>query len=879
MKLFRSRRRREEELEEEIQSHLRMAEQDRMDRGEGGDRAKYSARREFGSCDLVKESVRQAWGRVWLDRLLQDLRYGFRMIRKNPGFSAAVIITLALGIGANTAIFHVLDTVDLRPLPVRNPDELVLLNALQDGSKLQVLSYPIVREMNAQQHVVQGIFASGGLEVVSGGIDGRIFNERVEGSYATGNYFRLLGADARLGRTFSESDDQPLAAPVAVISDRFWRREFGAGAAAIGRTFVINGANLQVIGVMPHDFFGETVGEFPDFWVPVNLAPQLKSKWNLEPSYAWLAPMARLRSDISRPAAQAALSILFDQLHDLTGHLKGASNFLLELKPIGHGKNRLEEFSKPLWLLMATAGFVILIACSNLASLFLARSAARTHEIGVRLATGASRSRLVRQLMTESLLLSSIGGVLGFAVGIWGARGLCTLVTSGKTLRVAANPDWRVGVFTALVTIGAACLFGLAPALSTARLQLNTALQKNSRIQTGGFEHRRAKAFVIAQLAISLILIAGASLLMRSFWNVLDQDWGYRQDGILVLDFAFDEPSFKAVLSPVFRETLLERLNAIHGVRSAAAAFEGPLRGVEQPGLVALPDRPSRETDQLKFSRVSPHIFETLDIHILAGRPITSQDTEQSQQVAVISQTAARKLFGAANPIGKFFVEEKQFRTESAIRIVGVFKDLHLVDPHEPFSALIFRPISQRPRFSSTPLWYIRTESDPARVMQAVRTTVRQMNWNASIRNLQPWSQMILSKIRKERMLAWIAGAFGSLALVLSCIGVFGVVSFGVQRRTREIGIRLALGATSGRVKHLLLREAATLLAISIVIGGAGTFMMVRWISSMLFGLTPYDPWMLMIAVLLLSGIAILSAYLPAHRAAHIDPINSLRQE
>ncbi len=877
MPLFPIRSRKEKELEEEIQSHLRMAEQDRIDRGENPEKAKYAALREFGNVDMVKETMRNMWGRIWLDKLTQDLRYGLRMIRRNPAFSAAVIITLALGIGANTAIFHVLDTVDLRPLPVRNPDELVLLNALQDGSQLPVLSYPIVREMNEKQNVVEGIFASGTFEVVSGGVDGRILSERVEGSLATGNYFRLLGANARLGRTFSEADDQPSAAPVAVISDRFWRREFGASAAAIGRTFVINGANLTVIGVMPPGFFGETVGEFPDFWVPVNLAPQLKSKWNLEPSYAWLSPMARLRPGISRSAAQAALSLLYDQLHNLTMHVKGASNFRLELKPIGHGQNRLEEFAKPLWLLMATAGFVILIACSNLASLFLARSAARTHEIGVRLATGASRSRLVCQLMTESLLLSSMGGVLGFAVGIWGSRGLCELVTFGQTLRISTNPDWRIAVFTALVTIGAACLFGLAPALSTSRLQPSTALQANSRIQTGEAEHRRAKVCVIAQLSISLILIAGASLLVRSFWNVLNHDWGYRRDGILVLDFAFDEATFKAVLSPVFRETLLQRLSAIHGVRSAAAAFEGPLRGVDQLGLVAMSDRPSHPTDQFKFSRISPHFFETLDIRIISGRPITSQDTEQSQQVAVISQTAARKLFGAANPVGRFFSDEKHFQAESAIEIVGVCKDLHLVDPHEPFKALIFRPVVQRPRFSSLPLWYIRTEGDPARVVREIRAVVRQMNWNANIRCLQFWSDIILSKVRKERILAWIAGAFGALGLALSCVGVFGVVSFGVQRRTREIGIRLALGATSGRIKSFLLRETASLLGISVAIGGMATFVMVRWMRSVLFGLNPHDPAMLMTAVLLLSGVAILGAYLPARRAASIDPVNTLR--
>jgi predicted permease len=465
MNFIRSRGRREEDLEQEIQDHLRRAERDRIDRGQDPEQARFAVRREFGNVDMVKESVRRAWGHVWLDRLLQDIRYGMRMIRRNPGFSAAVLITLALGIGANTAIFNILDTVDLRPLPVRNPQELVLLKPLQNGSEVPVLSYPIIREMNSKQNMVQGIFASGSLDILSARVDGRDPIESVDGRLVTGNYFRLLGADARLGRGLADGDAQPSAAGVAVVSDRFWRREFGGRADAIGRSLIINGALLSVVGVMPPEFFGETIGKAPDFWAPMNMAVRLRTEWSLSPGVGWLSPMARLRPDVSPQAAQAALSALYGELHHLTLSIRGATNFRIELDPISQGQNQLEEFTKPLRLLMATAGLVILIACCNLASLFLARSAARTHEIGVRVATGASRGRLVRQLMTESLLFSAVGGATGFAIGVWGSRGLALLATAGRPLRISTNLDWRIAAFTALMTIAAACLFGLAPAL------------------------------------------------------------------------------------------------------------------------------------------------------------------------------------------------------------------------------------------------------------------------------------------------------------------------------------------------------------------------------------------------------------------------------
>jgi predicted permease len=875
VKFIRWRGRREEELEEEIRSHLRMAEQDRIGCGESPEQAGFAVRREFGNVDMVKETVRNIWGWIWLDRMVQDLRYGLRMIRRNPGFSAAVVVTLMLGIGANISIFYVLNAVDLRPLPVRNPEELVQVQGLQNGAPEMIFDYSLYREINSNQNVVEGIFASAFMFIHDANINGRSLTDRVQGRFVTGNYFKVLGTRAQIGRTSTDSDDQPSAAPVAVISDRFWKKEFGASADAIGRIITINNMmSATVVGVAPPEFFGEVIGNIPDFWIPISAAPPQSQ---LIVALSLIEPLARLRPDVPREKAQAGLNVICSHWLDQNKNRSSVKNFRVALKPLGHGKSRLNEFLGPLWLLMAIAGFVILIACCNLASLFLARAAARAHEVGVRMAIGASRIRMVRQLMTESLLLAGFGGVLGFSIGIWGSRGLIALASSGDELRLSANLDWRVLSFALFITIAAACLFGLAPAFFTSRAQLNTALQANRRSHTGITEHRAARAFIIAQLSISLVLIAGASLLVRSFWNIFYQDWGYRRDHILVMDFAGDPQTIGIGISPAFREALQQRLSAIPGVISAAFASEGPLGGLVNEGEVVSPARPSQESYHAQFIQVSSRYFETMDIPIIAGRPITEKDMKASQPVAVISQTAARKLFGAANPVGSYFIA-KTFKAKSAIQIVGVAHDVRY-HPRDSYGVVIFWPVGQGQYTNPSPPWFIRTQGDPMRLIQAIRLAVHEVNPNMRIGNLLSWKQLILSNVRHERMLAWIAGGLGLLALVLACVGLYGVISFGVQRRTQEIGIRLALGATRSQVCNFLLRDAILLLAAGIAIGGAGAFVLVRWIRSALFGLTPHDPAMMITAVLLLCLVAIAGAYLPALRAANLDPTEALRQE
>lgn len=504
----------------------------------------------------------------------------------------------------------------------------------------------------------------------------------------------------------------------------------------------------------------------------------------------FLEPLARLHPGVSREKVQAEFSLLCNQWLDRNQHQSNMKDFRIELKPLGRGKNRLTEFRAPLWLLMAIAGFVILIACSNLASLFLSRAAARAHEVGVRSALGASRTRLVRQLMTESLLLAGLGGVLGFTIGTWGSRGLIALAAPENVVRISTNLDWRVVVFAFSLIVASALLSGLAPALSTSRTHLNAALQTNRRSHTAGSEHRAAKAFIVAQLSVSLVLIAGASLLVRSFWNIYYQDWGYRRDRVLVMDLAFDPQTLAIGMSPTFRETLQQRLSALPGVISATFASEWPLGDLLGAGEVALPDQQQR-SERAQFIQVSSHYFNTMDIPIVAGRPITEDDIRAARPVAVITQTAARRLFNSDSPVGSY-LQVKNMGARSIIQIVGVAHDVRY-RPREPAGVLVFWPIGQADYTNPSPSWFIRTEGDPAPLIQTIRPAVQEVDPRMRVGNVTPWRQVILSNIRHERMLAWIAGGLGMLALVLACVGLT-IRGHLIRRPTAHTGNRNPVG-------------------------------------------------------------------------------------
>ncbi len=862
-----TRRRDDARIREEIAAHLDLLAAEYRRHGMPPDEARRAAQRAFGGAAQTAEEWRECRGLPFLETLARDLQYAWRQLRASPGFASAAVLTLALGIGANVAIFRVLDAVVLRSLPVRDPQHLVLVQGLHNGKGLS-FSYPVYSDMAARQNAVNGMFAVCDFPVRDASLSGRL---------VSGAYFRVLGVDARLGRTITEDDDRPAAAPIAVISHALWQRAYGGSPDVLGRTLRVNNAMVTIIGVAPPEFFGERVGTAPDVWLPMSLAPRVFVDFLNSPAMWLLSVMARLRDDIPLPRAEASLSVLYRQLRENNLHSPGANEYRIELAPGSQGIRDLQtQFSTPLAVLMGLVGLVLLIACSNVANLLLARGAARAHEIGVRLALGAARPRLIRQLLTESFVLAGMGTVLGLALAVWGSHQLVALASAGQQWRLAMDSGRRLLGFAAAASLLATCFFGLAPALAATRFDIHSALQAGARGQAGGRQRQSpARVFIVAQVAVSLTLLGGASLLVRSFWNLIHQDFGYRHEDVLFVQVPFTLVAERR--APSLVRPLFERMNALPGIHSAALASTGPFGDFQKTGMIALPERLPQEGDAVRYTSVSARYFETLGIPIIAGRSITEDDRAGSARVAVISGTAARRLFGTANGIGRVFTDGLRFDAQHTIQIVGVARDLRFANPREPFGMIVYQPLAQVPAPLSSIV--MRTAGDPEAFIGPVRKAIREAAPNLRIGPIQPLDELIGSRLRQERMMALLSGTFGLLALVLASVGLYGVVAYGVERRTQEIGIRLALGATERQVSGLLLRELVPVLAMGLALGEAATWVLSRWVRAMLFGLTPHDPAMLAAAAALLGLVAAVAGYLPARRAAHLDPMFALRRE
>jgi predicted permease len=868
----------ESELEDELGFHAEQLAEDNMRAGMSAAEARRQARIALGGLEQIKEECYDALFVRLLRDLLQDVRYGMRQLRRMPSFTAAAVLTLALGIGANTAIFQLLDLIVLRPLPVREPNQLIRLQGYQNGQR-QGFTYPLLREMSARQRTLQGIFASGQFRIREASFGGRGLNN-LDGAWAvTANYFRLIGTDPQFGRFFADADDEAAATPVAVISDRLWRAEFAAQRAAVGSTINLNGTTVTIVGVARPEFFGDRVGTFADLWVPLHLIAPLWSPGFLQSSTVWLYPMARLKSDVPLPQAQAEISVLWMQLKKFGMQIEDSSGYHVELVPAPQGIGDLNtQFSRSLWLLMATVGLVALIACCNLANLLLARTTARTREISVRLALGAGRTRLIRQLVTENLVLSTLGGGIGFALAALASRQLVVLASAGETWQISTSIDWRIAGFTMLVTLASAILFGLAPAFTATRVGLNVALQNGRRTQIGSHSgHATAKAFVVAQVALSLVLVSGASLLVRSFWKLTHQGLGFRPKGVLVATVQGDRSAFKDLQDAAKHLAIVQRLSEVPGVRIAASAVAGPLGTVTSDVAIALPGRalPPRSVNEVL---VGPGYFDAMGVSIIAGRPITREDRKDAPGIAVLNESAARLMFGKRNAVGSFFTEGKEFDQQKAIQVVGVVQDLRYSSPRDPFVPLVFYPVTQKFVFSS-PTFVLRTEGDPLQFTDAVRQAVREVAPALRVTRACTLDSMVETAARRERLLAWLSGCFGSLALILAAVGLYGVVAYAVERRTPEMGVRLALGAQPYQIPALLLREVAILLAIGLLLGATATVLFTSLLKPILFDISPQDPAMLGFAVALLSGVALAAGYLPARRAARLDPMSALRAE
>ena len=886
--------RRRRDLDEEIEAHLRMAVRDRVERGETLAEARAAAAKEFGNVPLVKDVTRETWGWEWLERTMQDLKYALRRLLKSPGFTIAAIATLALGIGANTAIFELVDAVLLQSLPVANPQELAEVRVV-DMDKARgsysiaypVVTNPIWEKLHEDHQGFSGIAAwrTTGFSRDSGG-DARF----AQGLWVSGDFFRVLGVRPIQGRVFTAEDDRRgCGLPGAVISYGFWQQEYGGGP-ALGRKLMLNDKPVEVIGVTPASFFGVDVGQSFDVAVPVCSQPFLETRNRLDASTQWwLSVIGRLDSSwpVERVAAHlgAASPAIFAATLRPDYPVESVKDYLamkLTAAPSAAGVSMLREtYSKPLRILLGISGLVLLITCANLASLMLARTSAREREMAVRLAIGAGRSRLIRQVLSESLLLSLAGAVAGAVLARTLSRGLVAfLTTQNNPVSLDFKQDWRLFAFLLAVSLVTCVLFGLAPALRASRTAPGAAMKTGGHGMTAsrgrlGFRG----ALVVSQVALSLVLLFTALLFTESLRNLLTDDPGFQAKGVLIAWLDFTRLQVPLDRRAVFQRELLDRIRAIPGVDAAADTDIVPLSGEGWGNTVWIDGHDGTQRKDSNFSSVSPQYFKTLSIPMLAGRDFNENDTIQSPRAAIVNEAFARQLGLGENPIGmRFRREATPTSPEQVNEIVGLVKDTKYSSIRRPAEAIAYLGITQDKDAESSMQVLVRSKLPMDTVEAAIRRTMHEVSSGISF-NFEGLQDQIGQSLLAERLLATLSGFFGALAVVLAMIGLYGVMSYTVAERTSEIGIRMALGARRADVTAMILRKAATLLVAGLALGAGLSLVAASAASALLFGLKPRDPATLAIAAAVLAAVALGASYPPARRAAALDPIAALKDE
>jgi len=1007
-----------EELDQDIREHIERETRDNMERGMSSEEARYRAVRKFGNVTRVKEETREAWGFLWLEQLLEDLRFGLRMLLKSPGFASVAILTLALGIGANTAIFSLIDAVMLRSLPVENPSQLVLLkwsarNApnirgyMSSGDCPTDLSFgasnpsgcsfsePMFREI-AKANVFSGTaaFANSGRLNLTGNGPATVIN----GQLVSGEFFRTMGLTAAAGRLFEATDDRLSAAPVAVLNYGYWRSAFGGSLDAVGRTIELNNVPFTIIGVAEQRFTGITPGSDYDVWLPLSDAQRTSEpmRWQNrsgDVSNWWLTIVGRLKSGTPLAQAQAAVSGQFrnemlygpvplfhsgemagtpaprlgapaaggavrrEMAYGATPRAGGngpaggpvpleqtpgrspaqirrevagamppvpvpapeaaapaggphaiemasgakslstaADNPAVTLVPAQTGlTGARRQYSSPLYVLMLAVGIILLIACANVAGLILARAARRQKEMAVRLALGAGRARVVRQLLTESVMLSALGGALGILFAYWGARTIISFVSSNQArpLGFAAGTDLRVLGFTVAVSVLSGILFGLAPTLESARVDLTPALKEGQRSSASpGHSGRRwfsiGNALVVTQVALAIVVLVGAGLLVRTLGNLRSVDIGFDSHNILIFGIDPTLAGYKGPQVDAFYRDLHGRLSEIPGVKSASYST-GPLLS---DGLMVTmfhwPGTPEDQNSEADVLGVGPNFFETMHIPFLAGRRFNASDFKLSASnmgevpssaptPVLVNQAFVQKYLGKENPLGKQFGQaeaDDNHPRSPGYEIIGVVRDAKYNSLRREIHATMYMPHS-----AGGATFELRTAADPQAILPAIREVVSQVSSNLPLFDVKTESEQIDRLLFQERLVARLSGFFGLLALVLACLGLYGLLSYEVSRRTREIGIRMALGAPSGSVLKMVLRQGIGLTLVGAVLGTGVALGVTRYLASMLYDVHANDPLTLIAVAVLLTLVALAACYIPARRAVGVDPIVALRYE
>jgi predicted permease len=881
--LFRKRRL-EEELDEELRSHLEMLIEENLGKGMSSEEARYAARRSLGGVEQMKEVYREQRGLPMIETLFQDLRYGLRLLRRSPGFTVVAVLSIGLGIGANTAIFTLFDAVLLKSLPVKEPERLVQFLRAHSKGQVATFPYPEYEKYRDENQVCSGVAATFFLNPVVLLIDGQ--PGVGSGMLASGNYFSVLGVNAILGRTFTPADDRvPGTHPIAVISYGFWERRFGKDPSILGKSIVVNNTPLEIIGVTPPRFFGVRVGNSPDVMVPIMMQQPMMGRSMLQERGQWVNIFGRLRPGLTRQQAQGQLAVLFAQIFDdriaaapaeqRESIRKFRDQNWFELSPAATGllSTLRKQFSLPLKILMVVVGIVLLIACTNVANLLLARATVRQREIAVRLAIGAGRFRIIRQLLTESVLMAAMGGLLGLLIAWWGSRFLLAMVSAGSWLvPIDVSPDTRVLGFTAALSVLTGILFGLVPALRSTHVDPG-----RDRSRAPGTGLRLGKLLVTLQVSLALPLLIGAGLFLRSLQNLWQLDLGFDRDNVLLFSIEPGQGGYRSEQARILTRQLLERISALPGVKSASVSAQRPLRGGWGYTVSTTGDTGGgqRQVD-VGMDAVGPSYFRTMGARLVAGREFSSHDNEKSPAVAIVDENVAGALFGGEVAVGK----RMRMGREREATIVGVVKNMKydgVRSGDQQFQRIVYVPFFQGGLGGVN--IEIRTADNPAGLIGFVQREVSALDKKLPLIDVKTLVAQVEESIVQERLIAVLSTFFGALALLLACIGLYGIMAYAVVRRTAEIGVRIALGARPGDVLWMVLRQTLLLVLLGIAAGLGAALAAARLVGSQLFGVTATDELTMATATLVLIAVAAVAGFIPARRASRVDPMVALRYE
>jgi predicted permease len=897
------------QVDEELRFHIESYAEDLMRLGFSREEATRRARAELGSLAAARENARQAWGTRWVDELHGDLRYSMRMLAKSPGFAAIAIGSLALGIGANTVIFTAAQHMLLDRLAVPHPEQLRLFtySEPQDGVVHEMwgyfddapgggqvstsFSFPVYEQMRRRNSFLAEIFAFKNFGRMTATIDGEA--EPVNAEMVSGNYYAALEVKPQLGRGIQDSDDGAVGSgPVVTISDRFWTRRYGRSSSVLGRTILINATPMTIVGVNPPSFTGAySAQDSPDIFLPFSMQP-IAAPQNMDPSgpvsllgnkdFWWVLVMGRMKPGVPDATAAAALTVTFNAAVHATMTVKNDNQIpRLILANGSRGQNPYaDDMSKPVLVLLGLAGFVLLLACANLANLLLARAGARRREMSVRLALGASRGRILRQMLTESLLLSLMGGATGLLLAFAVRNGIPRLLSdSWSPPAFSAKFSWPIFAFAAVISILTGLTFGLAPALQSTRAQVGSGLKDSGQTVT----HRRrglaGKSIVVVQVALSLLLVVVAGLFAQTLMRLGRSPLGFRSHNLLLFGVQLPETRYPGTKGLPALHQIEAKLAAVPGVQDVTLTRVPLLSGNASNSYFLLEGQQNKGGNQptAMVNDVGADFFQVYGIPIVAGRSLNAGDTATSRKVAVVNQSLVKQFFPNQNPVGRTFTTGGN--PAVPIQIVGVCGDARYYTLRNDPPATYYTPYLQRTGGLSDATFAVATDVTTQAILPSLRDAAGSVDRNLPITDVRTQDEQIAATLQQERIFASLTAGFGVLALVLACIGIYGIMAYSVSQRTNEIGIRMALGAPPGRVLRMVLGEASWMAVLGVAAGVAAALALSRLIASMLYGLKSYDPLTFTASAALLLLVGLAASWLPARRAAHVDPMCALRHE